>query len=103
MEENITISKWDTGFFSTGITTSVDFYNYGEPDLLNYQIFDDRVEFIYKQSKTCRMWSGDYQPVSTDIVYKIVVTFENGKTVQTRIEGKLIPAQEESYEFDTNE
>lgn len=81
---------------TTFTTTTVTLTRLTEPWLLSHQIYDDRVEFIYRQTK---WYSYTPSPPTEELVYKIVVTFENGKTVQTRVDGEYIPPSDELYIF----
>lgn len=89
-----------TGSTSSTITITNPMYNFSTPELVSYEVLEDRVEFVYKQIKTPLFWGGINQVQSETVVYKNVVTFIDGKTVTTRVEGTYIPAQEEYYEFE---
>lgn len=87
---------------STSITT-VNMYSYSSPEEMNRWFTEDGVEIVYKQVRTplftlTYSWTSSPQPEI--IVYKEVHTFGPGGHKVERIEGKYIPPQDESYEFE---
>lgn len=72
-------------------------YTYFNPILVKYEVLEDRVEFLFKQNRCSMYWPNNNSDETT--TYKEVISWKNGKTVKTRIDGVYIPPIEESYEF----
>ena len=65
---------------------------YNEPEIITVSIYQDRVEIIYKETSP---FEGH-----PDKVYKMIHRCgENGLLIHEKVEGKIIPATEESYTF----
>ena len=71
---------------------------WSEPYRYKVYVYDDRIEMIYIQY-TCYSYSPS--PPSERRVYKIVYSCVDGKwNVSEPIYGKIVPATEETYEFE---
>jgi len=71
-------------------TTIINNYNY--PQIISVVVLEDNITIIYKKTSN----------VTTlhTMVYKIIYSCKEGKwNVSQPIYGKIIPAQEEHYEF----
>lgn len=89
-----TISGGATGFAST---TDLAFHLYAKPTLIRTDIFEDRIELIYREPS---LISSGFNP-SPDRVFKQVYSCVDGKwNVSHRIYGQIIPATEEDYDFE---
>lgn len=72
--------------------------NWSEPYRYEVDVYDDRIEMIYIQY-TCYSYSPS--PPSERRVYKIIYSCVDGKwNVSEPIYGKIVPATEETYEFE---
>lgn len=65
--------------------------------LIQTNVFDDQIELVYKEVSIIRSWPR----YNDDRVYKIIYSVVDGKWNKSdKIYGKIIPAQEEDYEFE---
>lgn len=89
--------------FTPNYTASASYANmlepvWSEPYRDEVYVYDDRIEMIYIQY-TCYSYSPS--PPSERRVYKIIYSCVDGKwNVSEPIYGKIIPATEETYEFE---
>jgi hypothetical protein len=89
--------------FTPNSTASVSYGNmlephWSEPYRYKVDVYDDRIEMIYIQY-TCYSYSPS--PPCERRVYKIIYSCVDGKwNVSEPIYGKIIPATEETYEFE---
>lgn len=105
--ETINISNGNSGITFSGSsnnihtsTTSAIFDFWGTPEKVDVRIYEDRVEFIYKQYGSTMLACWPPQP-PPERVYKIVYSCIDGKWNKSEpIYGKIIPACQEYYEFD---
>lgn len=76
-------------------TTTIDLWSI--PERVEVNEYMDRIEFVYKQTSSVTFTST--QPLGTRC-YKIVFSVVDGKWHKSEpIFGKIIPKQEEHYEF----
>ena len=82
---------------ANGTSSSYEMSIWGVPVEVAHEIYDDRIEFIYKKTKM--IWVGYYSPEVA--VYKIVYSCKDGLWHKSEpIYGKIIEPQVEQYEFD---
>lgn len=84
---------------TTLITTSIyNLWNY--PILIKTEEVDESIEMIYQQ--TSKITTLEFPPKPPEIrIYKIIYSCVNGKWNKSEpIFGKIIPACEETYEFE---
>lgn len=84
---------------NSGGTTGLDSL-WSWPERLDVLEFEDRIEMIFKETSmiTSTIWPS--LPPATR-VFKIVFSCKDGKWHKSnRIYGKIIPSQEERYEFE---
>lgn len=89
------------GFGATsGTVNSLE--QWGFPERVDVVEYNDRIEMIYKQTSIitfCNSWG--YQNPPQERIYKVVYSCVDGKWNKSEpIYGKIIPPQEESYEFE---
>lgn len=79
----------------TGTPTSHTYLYYGKGEIVKTDIYEDRIEVVYKCEPCIHTYPGNNYPK----IYKEIYSRTDG-TIQ-KIEGKYIPEQniEESYEF----
>ena len=93
----------DTSVFPSVETSSISFTsdNYSPPYLINSIVLEDKVELIFRRDPnytytvSANWITSNPQP----LIYKQVITWEEGKTKVSVVYGKYIPAQSESYTF----
>lgn len=105
MNENII--KAGNGFsvqssLTLGANTTTTFQvvpQYQKEKLISFEEFEDRIEVIYTEKSNYIYTT--YPPIYPERrVYKIIYSVVDGKWNKSdKIYGKIIPAQEESYEF----
>lgn len=82
---------------STGTST---FNQWGFPERIAVNEYDNKIEMIYKQTSTICYTSFPAPPPEVRL-YKIIFSCINGKWNKSEpIYGKIIPAREEYYEFE---
>lgn len=83
----------------TSTTFKID-PQYSSPELIRFDEFEDRLEFIYKEK--LNIIYTVYPPKEPEErVFKIVYSCVEGKwNKSNKIYGKIIPATKENYEFD---
>lgn len=70
------------------------------PECISINEYKNRIEFIYKQISATDYLIDPPQPVESKI-FKIVFSCVGGKWNRSKpIYGKIVPAQDECYEFD---
>lgn len=86
------------GLSTTSFITSGD--NWSSPERISIQEYSDRIEMIYKQVSMITLTIYP-PPPSQARVFKIVFSCINGKWNKSQpIYGKIIPTQQEYYEFE---
>ena len=86
----------NVGFSSTG-TIQTEFREWLEPELVETLEYDESVEFIYEEYSSFSV-TGRETPRR---VFKIVFSCVDGKWNKSeRIYGNIVPATEETYEFE---
>jgi hypothetical protein len=86
----------DTGNNSTSTRLVIN-WGWGSPERVEVNVYGETIEMVYKEQS-----SPNYYPLPTLYrVYKIVYSCIDGKWNKSEpIYGKIIPAQEESFEFE---
>ena len=97
-------AKSGSGEFSNNYTNANSTTNvlnqWGSPSFLESKEIDDTIEFIYKQISTICYTSFPSPPLQ-ERIFKIVYSCKDGKWNKSEpIYGKIIPSQEEYYEFE---
>ena len=78
----------------------INAFPWGITERINVEEYSDRIEFIYKQTSIMHIGGYPGRPPQQR-VYKIVFSVVDGKWHKSDpIFGKIVPAQEEVYEFD---
>jgi hypothetical protein len=88
-----------TGGISTGTTTLKIQPQYSTPNLIRFDEFEDRLEFIYTEDPN--IVYSVFPPIRAEKrVFKIIYSCVDGKWNKSeKIYGTIIPAIEEDYEF----
>jgi hypothetical protein len=88
-----------TSFYPNGTTVS-SAMNWGYPKQLEVNEVGESIEIIYKE--TSNMYrTGGLPPYNDTRIFKIVYSCVDGKWNKSEpIYGKIVPAQEEYYDFD---
>ena len=82
----------------TSTTTSLNIWN--TPQLIETKEVGESIEFLYKEISMIT-YTVYPSPSPEERIFKIVYSCKDGKWNKSdRIYGTIIPAQEESYEFD---
>jgi hypothetical protein len=85
-----------TNLTSSSITTTI----WGTPIFIEAKEVGESIEFLYRQISNCVTLQYP-SPPPEERVFKIVYSCKKGKWHKSEpIYGKIIPAQEEYYEFD---
>ena len=80
--------------------TTANFNQWSNASFIRSQVVGESVEFIYSQYQLVTFSTGFYNLPAETRVFKIVFSCVNGKwNVSEPIYGKVIPAQEEDYDF----
>jgi hypothetical protein len=81
-------------------TTILDFNKWGEPELIGVSEVGESVVMLYMQTSRRAIYT-DFRATLSKRVFKIVFSCIDGKWNKSEpILGKIIPAQEEQYEFE---
>jgi hypothetical protein len=82
----------------TSITSSASFWGY--PEQLEVNEVGESIEIIYKETSNVYR-TGGLPPYNDSRIFKIVYSCVDGKWNKSEpIYGKIVPAQEEYYDFD---
>lgn len=85
-------------FTGTLSTTDFNFNEWSFPVLIKTEVYEDRIELIYKQEPNFTYTVG--YSIPDPKIFKIIYSCKNGKWhVSEKIEGKYILAIDETYEF----
>lgn len=89
------ITNYYVDNFNPNSTTSISSSYYSQGKIVNTDIFEDRIEIIYKCERLVTTYPGDNYPK----IYKEVYSRIDGS--MQKIDGTYIPEQhyEETYEF----
>lgn len=83
----------------TGTTTFKIETQYGTPELVRFDEFEDRLEFIYIETSNI-IYTVYPSPPPERRVFKIIFSCVDGKWNKSeKIYGEIIPATEEYYDF----
>lgn len=107
---NNPIKVENTGLYGTNNTTTefklfdnsnnTSMFNWGNPERLKVEEYQDKIEMIYKQTSTIVFTSYPSPPPAVRL-FKIIFSCVDGKWNKSApIFGKIIPAQDEYYEFE---
>lgn len=92
-------SSNDINFASSGTTANLNPWGYFK--FVKFIEYPDRIEVFYKQHRIINTWP---VPPDTERVYKIIFSCKGGVWHKSDpIYGKVIPPQEETYEFEDYE
>jgi hypothetical protein len=96
---SINISSSSNGTTTTtGTTLTISTNNWSIPKRIEVNEVGETIEMIYKQTLSFNYWPA---PPYEERVYKIVYSCIDGKWNKSNpIYGKIIPAQEEYFEFE---
>jgi hypothetical protein len=96
--ENVNISLIAGGDSTSGSITNIN--NWGFPSRIEVREVGETIEMLYKETSMITLTIHP-SPPPEERVFKIVYSCVDGKWNKSdRIYGKIVPAQNENYEFD---
>jgi len=83
---------------TTGAVSSSDINQWDNPDLIETIVVGDTIELVYSQIRLIQCWP---ETTPNKRVFKVIYSCKDGKWHKSDpIYGEIVPASEESYEFE---